>query len=608
MSKPFSHLAETLETAPTAPGIYQMIDADGVTLYIGKAKSLKSRVRSYFRESANHSPRIALMVEKVHSIKIIITASEMEALTLEDNLIKEKQPWYNVLLKDDKNYPYLKLTMNELYPRLILVRKVEKDGGRYFGPYVSAKAVRTTMRLIQKVFPLRQSRDRLEGKPPRRPCLNYQMRRCLAPCAGKTTPEEYREVVDQVILFLKGRNDKLLKLFEEKMWEVSKEERFEEAARLRDQLDAVKTLSERQSVSRTRLSEEDVIAACEKAGKAVITIFQVRRGKVIGERSYQFNRLDKQDMPEALSAFIRQFYTGAMTIPKSIVVSETPEGVDALKERLSAKRGFLVEIVTPKRGERKKLLDLAIQNAKRELSDLAHSTEGRERGLSEVAERLRLEDSPTVIEGYDISNTGGVLATGSVVTFKNGEPEKKSYRKYKIKTVAGPDDYASMAEVIARRYSRLDREGGEFADLLVIDGGKGQVAAVVESFDKIGVAPPPIVGIGKGKKREDVATDEFYLPGESTSVNFPSSSPGRFLLQRVRDEAHRFAILYHKKLRDSAMTRSALDDIHGIGPKRKKALLKKFGSVARIRKASASEIAQALKISEKMAKEIHEKL
>ena len=520
MNKLYSHLAETLETTPAAPGVYQMKDKNGVILYIGKAKSLRSRVRSYFRESSSHSPRIALMVEKVRSIKIIVTASEMEALTLEDNLIKEEQPWYNVLLKDDKNYPYLKLTMDELYPRLILVRKVEKDGGRYFGPYVSAKAVRATMRLVQKIFPLRQSRDRLDDKPPRRPCLNYQMRRCLAPCAGKTTPKEYGEVVDQVTLFLKGRNDKLVKLFEEKMWTASSGERFEEAARLRDQLDAVKTLSERQSVSRTRLSEEDVIAACEKAGKAVIKIFQVRRGKVTGERSYQFDRLDKQDMPEALAAFIRQFYTGAMTIPKSVVVSETPEGVDALKERLSSKRGFVVDIVTPKRGERKKLLDLAIQNAKRELSNLAHSIEGRERGLLEVAERLNLEEAPRIIEGYDISNTGGVLATGSVVTFNTGEPEKKGYRKYKIKTVKGPDDYSSLSEVISRRYGRLDRDGGEFADLLVIDGGKGQVAAVVESFGEIGVEPPPIIGIAKGKKREDVGTGRILPAGAIDAGSF----------------------------------------------------------------------------------------
>lgn len=608
MSKQYSHLFETLNTAPRSPGVYQMKDADGATLYIGKAKSLRSRIRSYFRESANHSPRISLMVEKVCSIDVIVTASEMEALTLEDNLIKEKQPWYNVLLKDDKNYPYLKLTMDELYPRLILVRKLEKDGGRYFGPYVSAKAVRATMRLIQKIFPLRQSSDRLEGKPPRRPCLNYQMRRCLAPCAGKTTPDEYGEVVDQVTLFLKGHNDKLLKLFEEKMWAASSGERFEEAARLRDQLDAVKTLSERQSVSRTRLSEEDVIAASEKAGKAVIKIFQMRRGKMTGERSYQFDRLDKQDMPEALSAFIRQFYTGAMTIPKSIVVSEEPEGIDTLQERLSVKRGSKVEIVIPKRGERKRLLEMAKQNANRELEQLAHSTEGRNIGLSEVAERLALEETPKAIEGYDISNTGGIFATGAVVTFINGEPDKKGYRKYKIKTVGAPDDYASLAEVISRRYRRLDAEGGQFADLLVIDGGKGQVSAVTESFNNIGIEPPPIVGIAKGKKREDVATDEFYLPGRSASVYFPESSPGRFLLQRIRDEAHRFAIAYHKKLRDGAITRSSLDAIPGIGPKRKKALLKKFGSVARIREASVDTIAETLKVSEKVAKEIHERL
>jgi excinuclease ABC subunit C len=415
-------------------------------------------------------------------------------------------------------------------------------------------------------------------------------------------------VVDQVILFLKGRSDKLQKLIDEKMCTASKHERFEEAARLRDQSNAIKTLSERQIVSQTRLTEEDIVVAHEKAGMAIVNIFQVRKGKMIGERSYFFDRLGKLDMPEALSAFIRQFYTGSMTIPKTVVVSQEPDQVAALIELLSAKRGSKVEIVTPQQGARKKLLDMASSNAKLKLSTRVHSVDGSRLAAEEIAKLLNLDESPTTIEGYDISNTGGVAATGSVVTFKDGVPHKASYRKYKIKTVGGQDDYASMAEVISRRFARLDAKGAEFADLLVIDGGKGQVKAVVESFDKIGVAPPPVVGIAKGKQRENIATDEFYLPGENKPVEFPPSSPGRFLLQRIRDEAHRFAITYHKKLRDGGVGRSVLDDIPGVGPKRKKALLKTFGSVARIRSASVTDVARTLKVSEKVAKEICERL
>jgi excinuclease ABC subunit C len=608
MNPTYPHLAETLDALPASPGVYQMKSESGKILYIGKAKMLKNRVRSYFQESATHTPRIAVMVSKVASIEILVTASEMEALVLEDNLIKKEQPPYNVLLKDDKNYPYLKFTMNETYPRLILVRKVEKDGGVYFGPYVSGKAVRGTLRLIHKIFPLRQSRDSLDGKPLRRPCLNHQMGRCLAPCAGKTTQAAYREMVDEVVYFLKGKSERLIETLTTRMWEASTKEKFEEAAKVRDQIAAIETLFERQRVSLTRMAEEDVIAAVENAGKAIIKIFQIRGGKMNGDRWFVFDRLDKLDLPEALAAFIRQFYSGPMAVPQAVIVSEHPEGVEPLTERLSLLRGGKVSIVTPQRGERKKLLDMAVANAQLQLATLVDSNEGRSRGLEEVAQRLGLEELPRVIEGYDISHSQGVASVGSVVCFVDGVADKKEYRKYKVRTVTGPDDYASMAEVITRRFKRLDEEGKEFPDLLVIDGGKGQVTAVVRSFELIGVDPPPIVGIAKGGDRENVATDQFYRPGETVPTYFPESSAGRFLLQRVRDESHRFAVEYHKKLRDGVITRSSLDAIEGIGPKRKKALLKKFGSVKGLREATVDETAATLKVSMTVAQKIHEQL
>ncbi len=606
MTEPYNHLKETLANLPDSPGVYKMKDTAGKILYIGKAKSLKSRVRSYFHQSAGHSPRIALMVMKVARIDIIVTASEMEALLLEDNLIKEEQPGYNVLLKDDKNYPYLKITLKEKYPRLLLVRKVIKDGSAYFGPYVAVKTVRSTMRLIHKIFPLRQSRDDLDRKPPRRPCLNHQMGRCLAPCAGKVTPDEYMAVVEQVTLFLKGQSDMLIKSLEELMWKASADEMFERAGRYRDQMESVKNLLERQTINRGSLADEDVIASVESEGESIIKIFQVRGGKVRGERHFLFDQLDRLDRSEALGAFIRQFYTGSMEIPPVIVVNDIPERNDLLENRLSAKRGFKVKIVVPVKGDKRKLLDMAERNAQLQLNVITNSADSREGALEEIRGRLHMDEAPKVIEAYDISNSAGVSTVGSVVTFTDGIPDKSGYRKYRIRTVIGPDDYRSMAEVIERRFTKLEREGKDFPDLMIIDGGKGQISAVMKRFGELGIDPPHVVGIAKGKDRENLETDQIISALNGEVVEFPPTSPGRFLLLRVRDEAHRFAIDYHKKLRDKAMTRSSLDAIPGVGPKRKKALLTRFGSVTGVRSATVSEIAETLAVSEDVARKIHD--
>lgn len=599
-------MRETLENLPADPGVYQMKDPSGKILYIGKAKSLKNRVRSYFQESAELSPRIALMVEKVAQIGLIVTGSEMEALVLEDNLIKREQPRYNVMLKDDKNYPYLKLTTGESFPRLMFVRRREDDKAMYFGPYVSARSVRSTLRLIHKIFPLRQSRDNLDGKDPRRPCLNYQMKHCLAPCAGLVSKEEYTELVNEVILFLKGRNTELLARMKGRMMEAADMELFEVAARYRDQIAAIEILSERQMATQTRLTDEDVIAINEEAGKAIIKIFQVRRGKIVGDRHFMFERLDKLDRPEALAAFIRQFYTGGMEVPSEVVVGEEPDGRESLEERLSVIRGTKAKIIVPERGPKRKLLDMAERNAALQLASLLNTSSARDVAMEEIRERLGLDRKPVVIEGIDISNTSGLASVGSVVCFKEGAASKPDYRKYKIKSVAGPDDYASLAEVIERKFTRIAGTGEPAPDLLLIDGGKGQLSAVMERFAAINLEPPAIVGVAKGADRENPETDEFYLPGQRRPVDFPPSSPGRSLLQQVRDEAHRFAVAYHRKVRGDEMMASKLDKVAGLGPKRKKLLLTKFGSLKRAREATVEELMETLKVTEKMAKKIRE--
>ena len=609
MEDVFGHLRQTLETMPVEPGVYIMKDSGGAILYIGKAKSLRSRVRSYFQPSATLSPRIWVMVQRVQTVDFVVTSSELEALILEDNLVKKEQPPFNVMLRDDKNFPFLKLTMDEKYPRLVLVRKRLKDGGRYFGPYVSAKSVRAAMRLANKIFMLRQSKDNLEGKPPRRPCLNFQMGRCLAPCAGKTTPQEYALEVERVAMFLKGRDEELIKELEGRMAEAAENEMFELAARYRDQTAAIRRLHEKQSITDTSLADEDVIAAVEGGGRIALKLLRTRGGKVNGERDFTFPKLDKLDMAETMAAFIRQFYSAGMEVPPLILVNETPDGEDALADYLSVRRGAKVEIVRPERGRKNKLIEMAENNARIKLGHALETTEAKDTALADVQKALGLAAPPAVIEAFDISNTSGTASVASQVTFVEGAPEKSLWRKYKIATVSGPDDYASMAEALSRRFRRVAEGVDRLPSLLLIDGGKGQVSAAAEAARRAGLADtPPILGVAKGADRDNPETDLFYLAGRGEPVSFAGLAAGRFLLQRIRDEAHRFAISYHKKLRDGALTRSMLDEIPGIGPKRKKALLRKFGSVKGIKGAGAEKIAETLGVSAETAARIWEML
>ena len=594
-----------LSNIPSKPGCYMMKEKDGKILYIGKAINLRSRVMSYFRGSANHSPRLALMVSLVDKVDITVTENEVEALILENILIKKEKPRFNILLRDDKTYPYLKITTNEKYPRIIIVRRVMKDGAEYFGPYISAKSIRSVLRLIHKIFPLRQSRDNLETAQLRRPCLNYQMKRCLAPCAGKVSPEEYKKMITSIAAFIKGKDKEVIEMLKNEMTEMSQKQEFEKAALLRDQLQAIERVQEKQKIDAASDSiDEDYIATSVGEGGGVVRIMMVREGKLKGDQNFTFRKVD--DAAELTGAFMEQFYSASFSVPGSIIVNIEPADKEVIAKWLSNMKQGKVEIAVPSRGRKKQLLEMAVENARLKLDSFSSSEESLKETLGEIQRLLGMKTWPAVMEGVDISNTSGISAVGSLVTFFNGEPDKKGYKRYKIST-PGPDDYAMIAEVIERRFRRLKDEGGRFPDVLVIDGGLGQLNVAAATATKYNPSQV-IIGIAKGKEREDEETDTFYLAGKPEPLPVPPTSPARFMLQRLRDESHRFAINYHRKKRSAEAFKSSVDDVKGFGPKKKKKLISTFGSLKAAREASVDEIAKALSINEKLAAEILENL
>ena len=493
-------LKEILEKLPVKPGVYLMKDDRGSILYIGKANNLRSRVRSYFQNSASLSPRIKSMVSLIVDVDYVVTENEVEALILESNLVKKHKPKYNVILRDDKHYPYLRLATEEMYPYLSIGRRVKKNKGIYFGPYTSAKSLRKTLKLIHRIFQLRQSRDPLDGKPKRRPCLNYQMERCLAPCAGYVKKENYERIVRDVILFLKGRNDELLNNLKKKMDESSENLRFEEAARTRDQLSAIERTMEKQNIISTSLEDQDVIAIYRNSSKANIQVFFIRSGKIIGDKNFILNQVDEIDDAEILSSFIRQYYNGDVFIPEEIIAEKEIEEIETIKMWLSEKRGGRVEIVVPYRGRKRELIHMAKENAAISLKITLDSADLRMAALKDLKTRLNLNRLPLRIEAFDISTIMGASAVGSMVIFIDGEPAKNEYKRFRIKTVAGMDDYGMMREILYRRYSKL-KEGlrgqgfkgsseksftqilepsnprtlSVLPDLIIVDGGKGQL-------------------------------------------------------------------------------------------------------------------------------------
>jgi excinuclease ABC subunit C len=634
---------ESLAQIPDAPGVYQMIGRDGEILYIGKAVSLRSRVRSYFQESAAHHIRTQAMVERVVDVRTIVVSNEIEALILEANLIKRYQPPFNVRLRDDKRYPYLKVT-NEPFPRVVFTRFVKDDGARYFGPYTNAKALRELIDLVRLVFPLRTCREPIDGRR-KRPCLQYHIKRCLAPCVGYQSEPEYDAMIDEVVLFLEGKQDSLLTRLQHEMTDAAEHLNFEAAARLRDRIVHVRRVTEGQMVVwRSRL-DMDLIAAARAQGQACVQVFMVRGGKLIAQEFFILDGVHDQPEEELISEFLVQFYTArtasayeqpavstytrvardqepavpqkarartraasvaAAAIPKEVLVQTLPgEDHGVIESWLSEVKDARVRILQPQRGERAEYLRLVRKNAEQNLKAFLVHQEVQEsaqaRALTELADALELPAPPHRIECYDISNIQGTNPVASMVVFVEGRAKKSDYRKFKIQYDQGPNDFAMMQETLRRRLRYLRHETDDTVnktekelakkekfnrkpDLLLIDGGKGQLGAVVEVIDEFDMTGIPVAGLAKEH-------EWLYVPGNPDPIVLPPNSPGLHLIMRIRDEAHRFAVTYHRQRRGKAMTRSKLDALAGVGPVRRKRLLAEFGSVAAIKRASVDEIA-----------------
>ncbi len=607
--------AEDLKILPDRPGVYLMKDINGKIIYVGKAVSLKNRVRSYFQSSRNLSPKTQSMVKQVDRLEYITVNTEVEALALECNFIKEERPKYNIRLRDDKQYPWVKITWKEDFPQVYITRKVKRDGSRYYGPYTEVTAIRETLRLLRRIFPLRGCRLDLEKEKPERPCLNYHIKRCLAPCHGGITKEAYRDMIGQLSLFLEGRQAELANKLRQEMNEAAKGREYERAAQLRDQIQAIERVLEKQKVVSTDHDDSDIFGIFQDNQGTLIQTFQVREGKMVGREYFQLTEGLETDPVEVLEAFLAQYYDGSGFVPKEVLLPLALKNTDAVVQWLSGLRGSNVEVKVPQRGEKVQLVKMANDNAQI-LLEQERNREKQDQNkiietLNELQQHLAMEKTPYRIEGFDISNTQGQEAVASMVVFENGVPKGSDYRRFKIRTIEGPNDFAMMQEAVRRRFLKgleerqnVQTETARFAkfpDLLLIDGGKGQLSSVMEVLTELGLTHIPTIGLAKQE-------EEIFLPDREESIRLPRRSDALRLLQRVRDEAHRFAITYHKSLRDKKTVHSDLDQVIGIGPKRKQLLLKHFGSMKRIREATLQELAQAPGMNIKIAESIKEQL
>ncbi len=584
------HIREKLKALPDRPGVYMHKDAQGQVLYVGKAVNLKSRVRSYFQKGSARTPKIHRMVGRVSDLEWIVTDSELEALILECNLIKKHRPPFNVRLRDDKHYPYLMVTMAEEFPRVIITRRVKRDKNRYFGPYTDSQAVYKTMRVIRDVFQIRPCDLAFDGIHHIRPCLYYHIGQCSAPCAGFVSPEQYRSQAEEVASFLEGRSRDVVKRLKERMAEAAEHEQFEEAARLRDQMAAVERLSEQQRVLSTRMEEHDVIALATDDGSACVQMFFIREGKLIGQEHFFLEGAENETVEEQLQQFVAQYYSDAPYVPREVLLPLGFDEMHIMESFLRQKRGSKVVVHTPERGDKKRLVELAASNAgyalKEQMGRLAVRLTRAEEAMAALQDALELPGVPHRIECYDISNTQGTGMVGAMVVFEDGESKKSDYRKFKIRTVIGPNDFAAMQETLSRRLAAAKelRPGFErLPDLILVDGGKGQLNAAKEILDREG-ALIPIAGLAK-------RDEEIYLPGRSRPLVLSRDHRGLQLCQRLRDEAHRFGITFHRKLRGQSALKSLLDDVPGVGVKRRIALMRKFRDMASLSKASVEEIA-----------------
>jgi len=599
-------LQNKLDNLPSSPGVYLMKDSQGRILYVGKGKELRKRVLSYFREREHSSPKIRVLVDKISDLDFITTGSEKEALILESNLIKHHRPRYNVVLRDDKRYLVLRLDPQEDYPRLTLVRRIRNDGALYFGPYASAHAVRQTLKVLHGMFPLRQCSGR-KFKSRQRPCLNHQMGRCLGLCAGTITPEEYAPVVEQAVLFLKGRTRDLQVKLRREMELAADGLEFEKAAMYRDRLNAVEKSLEKQLMVSSHFRDQDVIGTHEDEENLGLAVLFVREGRMVGSRAFVFKD-SKGSASEIVRGFILQYYDQSRSIPEEILISESIVEQDLLAEWLSDLKEKRVTLRVPKRGEGRRLLTMACQNAADYLmSEMPRPTDPLP-ALERLQQTLGLKSFPHRLECVDISNFRGQFPVGSLVVFEDGQPDKSAYRRYRIRDVVQVDDPAMMAEVIKRRFTD-ERDSKVLPDLLVVDGGKAQLSQTMAILAGLELKETvPVVALAKKQRLanliEPAKSDRLYLAGRKTPLLLDNDPPLKFLLGRLRDEAHRFAIEYYQKRHRKSTLHSRLDDIRGIGPKRRRALIQHFGSVNQLAKATIEEISQVTGVSSKLAEEI----
>ncbi len=605
-----------IENLPDSPGCYLM-KSGGRIIYVGKAKNLKNRVRQYFHESRNHTPKVRAMVEKVDDFDIVLVDGELEALILECNLIKLHKPWYNILLKDDKHYPYIRVNMHEPFPTVDLTRRSAKDGAKYFGPFMSATVVREMLDVVRTVFPIRTCTRAIGDGKVYRPCVHYEIGQCHAPCAGHIDEAGYHEIMERVLEFLEGNDQPVRQELTEKMREAAASFNYERAAVYRDRLQAVESVMQKQKAIVAGGGDQDVLAAVRCGDDAIVQIVMVRGGKMIGSESHALERAGDEPPEEVLTSFMLQYYSEDSLPPREILLSHLMEDADALSQLLTERRGAKVTVTRPQRGEKRQLVEMALKNAgdaalKRE-KQLTNSRLRTIGALEELQEVLGMDVFPRRIEGYDISNTQGAQSVGSMVVMINGRPANRDYRYFRIRTVEGANDFASIQEVISRRlkHGLTEREerlaqgqdpvGGKFSDLpelILIDGGRGQLEAALAARDELGLNIP-MFGLAK-------RLEEIVLPGEEQSILLDKHSPALHLIQRLRDEAHRFAISHHRSLRGAAALRSRLDEIPGVGPVRKKAILKHFETMEALEGASMEEICEVPGISKQTAQTIYD--
>ena len=597
---PTDTLRAKLDHLPGGPGVYLLKSDRGEILYIGKASVLADRVRSYFQKATELTPKTRLLVGQITDVETIITGSELEALILESSLIKRHRPRFNVVLRDDKQYPYLRLPIKEAFPRFSIVRRIQKDGALYYGPYVPAGALRETLRVIKSVFPLATCTIEIDGTA-ERACIEYEIKRCMAPCIGRQSSEEYHEIVKQARMFLEGRNTDLLKQYRGRMETVAARQDYEEAARIRDRIFKIERTLERQRVAQTETVDQDVIGLVRDGAAADLQMMFVRGGLLVGRKDFHWSDVQDTSDVELVRSVVEQFYNKELIPPKQLLLPVDLPEAELFSAWLSEKKGEKVRVLVPERGIKHHLVQLAEENAAAALKEHQRDEATGRAAAEELMRLLRLRKVPSRIEGFDVSNIQGNQGVASLVVWEAGESKKSDYRRFRIKTVEGANDFASIKEVVSRHYAGVQQEQQRLPDLILIDGGIGQLSAALEALKELHLLDIDILGLAKAKGDKE---ERVFLPGRKNPVILIPSSPATHLLQRIRDEAHRFAITYHRRLRGKALLASRLDEIAGVGPTKRRDLLRHFGSLEALTEASEEELQRVGGIGPRIASEI----